>query len=193
MTLTREQQALVADNLGLIAFTMTKRCGIHPTHSLYEDLWQEGVLGLIRAAELYDPTKARFSTYAVIWIRQAVQRGQEHVEGKNFAAATRAGRRYERPAPLDATVDGHMDRTLADLLPDPFNVEDETIALLIDDVRACAHDDLDRAVIDAAFELPAETGSFRDKAVGKVFGVSPESVRRRKRAMAARYREQVVA
>jgi RNA polymerase primary sigma factor len=38
-----------------------------------EDLFMYGVLGLFRAAELFDPTKGlRFSTYAVLWIRQSI-------------------------------------------------------------------------------------------------------------------------
>ncbi len=38
-----------------------------------EDLFMYGVLGLFRAAELFDPRKGlRFSTYAVLWIRQSI-------------------------------------------------------------------------------------------------------------------------
>lgn len=38
-----------------------------------EDLFMYGVLGLFRAAELFDPARGvRFSTYATVWVRQAI-------------------------------------------------------------------------------------------------------------------------
>lgn len=68
----RAKQLLVSANMGLVHTVVKKsyhdvrkRSGI-----TYEELVQEGSLGLLRAAELFDPSRGiRFSTYATIWIK----------------------------------------------------------------------------------------------------------------------------
>ena len=47
----------------------------HPVGMRRSDLFQEGILGLHRAAFRYDPARGtRFSTYATYWIRQSIRK-----------------------------------------------------------------------------------------------------------------------
>lgn len=41
----------------------------------FQDMFQFGCIGLMRAIDLYDPSRGAFSTYATYWIKQAIQRG----------------------------------------------------------------------------------------------------------------------
>ena len=77
----RALQRFVTANLRLVVSVATKyrrRVRHLPIEPI--DLIQAGNIGLIRAAEKFDPSRGyRFSTYAYWWIRQAVSRHiQEH-------------------------------------------------------------------------------------------------------------------
>jgi len=64
---------LIAANLSLVASISKQYKGRGLS---YHDLIQEGTVGLIRAAEKFEPEKGfKFSTYATWWIKQRITRG----------------------------------------------------------------------------------------------------------------------
>jgi RNA polymerase sigma factor (sigma-70 family) len=66
------RNALVMANVGLVHMIVGQM--LRP-HLRYEDLLQEGTIGLIRATETFQPDrKIRFATYGVFWIRAKIQR-----------------------------------------------------------------------------------------------------------------------
>ena len=68
----RAKQQLVESNLGLVISIAKK----HDFRAIpFEDLVQEGVIGLMKAATKFDPTKGyKFSTYATHWVKQTISR-----------------------------------------------------------------------------------------------------------------------
>jgi RNA polymerase primary sigma factor len=109
---------LVRCNLRLVASVARRHVG---RGLAMEDLLQEGVVGLIRAAEKYDWRRGtRFSTYAVPWIRQAIAGGlantgrlirlpaPQHLQAERLARAERSllehGRRDPGLAELAAAT-----------------------------------------------------------------------------------------
>lgn len=68
---------MVESHLRLV-IAITRKYAKGPHFHLAEDLYQQGVIGLMRAVEKFDPDRGfRFATYAVDWIRQSILR---HIE-----------------------------------------------------------------------------------------------------------------
>ena len=69
--LTPDREHYVVENEKLIYYAMNKFFKILPTSIERTDLYQEGMIGLIQAAILYDEnSETQFSTYALISIRR---------------------------------------------------------------------------------------------------------------------------
>lgn len=163
--LTDDQRAMVANNLGLVVYVIDRW---YPTCRGNDDAFQDGVEGLMRAVVDYDPARARFSTYAVHWIRHGIGYGLGRADGINARRDRAARRTYEAPMSLDYPVgqggtlgDIVADRSttgldVADLATDQVLAED-----LVSALRRLAVDALDRAcaarIIARAIGLPAPT------------------------------------
>jgi len=69
-----EKEEIYRQHIGLVVFIAKRYIGKSPNFT-FEDLIQEGILGLFKAAERFDKQKGyKFSTYASWWIRQAITR-----------------------------------------------------------------------------------------------------------------------
>jgi RNA polymerase nonessential primary-like sigma factor len=118
------REAMIHANLRLVLKVAKKylNCGLP-----YDDLVQAGNLGLVRAAEKFDPDRGfRFNTYAWHCIEQNIQRALSEcvggvrvpegtlrqTHGSDEVRRVRVMRSLDRPLVLGGT------RTMADVLPD---------------------------------------------------------------------------
>ncbi|MFN3152111.1 RNA polymerase sigma factor RpoD/SigA [Bremerella sp.] len=77
----REAQAqLILSNVRLVSLRLKRFISV--SRLSHEDLFQEGMLGLFRAARKYDPERGfRFATYAAWWIDQFIRRAIAEKDG----------------------------------------------------------------------------------------------------------------
>jgi RNA polymerase sigma factor (sigma-70 family) len=151
------RNVLVMANLGLVHLVSNQ---MRRPHLRYDDLVQEGTLGLLRATETFEPDRGvRFSTYCVYWIRAKIQRflqRQDRDDVPSIAGAnmeeTDDGRR-RRPRARALSLDTPMvadgeDRTLGEVIangdegPETSTARQQT-RLRVDRVLTDIADELD--------------------------------------------------
>jgi RNA polymerase primary sigma factor len=155
------KERLINSNLRLVIKFARRYQG----HGLsMQDLVQEAMLGLIRAAEKFDYRRGyKFSTYAVLWIKQAIQRGLDNT-----------GRPVRIPAHIaqrERTVNRTESELSAKLNREPTEEEiAERAKLPLEEVKAVR--DLTRVTTS----LDAPVGDDGDTTLGEFRAESTDSV-----------------
>lgn len=96
-------ELLIRSNLKLVVSVVKKH--IRRGGMEFDDLVQEGNLGVMRAAEKFDPERGlRFSTYAVYWIRQHILRAFKSKSSLIYIPAHVSERIYTARKNLDVGI-----------------------------------------------------------------------------------------
>ncbi len=157
------RNCLVMSNIGLVHLVANQFCR-PPVR--YEDLVQEGTMGLLRATETFEPGRGvRFSTYSVYWIRAKIQRHLQRIDRDDVPIITGAdmfeddlGKR-RRPRARKISIEHSQEddslRNLSEIIPSDTK-DPEKVALGVE---------RDRVINEVLNGLVDELGDERLKTV----------------------------
>lgn len=191
--LTAAQTATVAANLGLVGrhVMRIRKTGVDAEQ--LEDIYQDGVLGLMRAVQLWNPAKATLATYADRWIRKRIQQGRDRREFEEtdagFLKSLDAHVVLGRPGGYGRSGPGaHFGPAIGDLpRRDDTDVEADVLDHVDNETRARRVIAACRDDVDLAICAGLARGSSREH-VAAVHGLTRDVVRgrvQRLRAVAA--------
>lgn len=148
------RNTLVLANMGLVYMLVKQQ---RNRDLRYEDLVQEGLLGLLRATETFDPERGiRFSTYCVYWIRARLQRLGQKQDRNEIPLIHGVARDAENPQggprasmiSLQAPLEGEgQDREFGDTIAGNLDTPEERS--LTEERKQAVHD----ALFDISEEL----------------------------------------
>jgi RNA polymerase primary sigma factor len=107
----KAREKLIEKNLKLVVSVAKKYRGMGLP---FGDLIQEGNIGLMKAAEKFDPERGwRFATYATWWIRQAVQRAVAD-KGRTIRVPVHMGEKMRKMARVYNELSAELSRDPTD-------------------------------------------------------------------------------
>ena len=155
----RARDRFVQANLRLVVSYVAKRCNRLVKIHGQEDLIQAGNLGLITAAERFDPARGyRFSTYGYWWIRQAIARHCDTL-GRSIAIPGSHSQHLYRIGPITRRLEQELNRTpTRQEIATELGVSMQVLEQVLENGRSIAS--LDQVITDDGLELGATCASF---------------------------------
>ena len=159
---------MVLEHLGLVKYILYRDFQWLVRQGLGKDMYQQGVLGLIKATYRYDPTKGmKFSSYAVWWIKMYIRQGIR-LYGKDV----RVVRNPDREIPFN-------DEIWSDLLGEKnrLQLKKKIIIWLGLLAREVEQEDID--MLKMRFGISSDKRKKSYAAIAKEFGTTTNVVKRK--------------